>query len=109
MSTPKVVIIGAGVVGASLADELSQRGWSDVTVVDQGSLPLPGGSSSHAPGMVFQNHASKAMSEMAHTVNKFLTLEYEGKAAFMPVGGLEIATTPERMKDLHRRLGWARS
>jgi glycine cleavage system aminomethyltransferase T/glycine/D-amino acid oxidase-like deaminating enzyme len=110
MSTPKVVIIGAGVVGASLADELSQRGWTDVTVVDQGSLPLPGGSSSHAPGMVFQNHASKAMSEMAqYTVNKFLTLEHEGKTAFMPVGGLEIATTPERMKDLHRRLGWARS
>ena len=89
MSTPKVVIIGAGVVGASLADELSQRGWNDVTVVDQGSLPAPGGSSSHAPGMVFQNHASKAMSEMAqYTVNKFLTLEHEGKSAFMPVGGL---------------------
>src|SRR5919198_208549 len=110
MSGPKVVIIGAGVVGASLADELSLRGWSDITVVDQGLLPMPGGSSSHAPGMVFQNHASKTMSEMAqYTVNKFLTLDHDGKTAFMPVGGLEIAITPERLTDLYRRLGWARS
>ncbi len=110
MSGPKVVIIGAGVVGAALADELSLRGWSDVTVVDQGSLPMPGGSSSHAPGMVFQNHASKTMSEMAqYTVRKFLGLEFDDKAGFMQVGGLEIATTPERMTDLHRRLGWART
>jgi len=110
MSGPKVVIIGAGVVGAALADELSLRGWQDITVVDQGSLPMPGGSSSHAPGMVFQNHASRTMSYMAqYTVEKFLRLEHEGKAGFLPVGGLEIATTPERLTDLHRRLGWAQT
>ena len=110
MPSPKVVIIGAGVVGAALADELSQRHWGEITVVDQGSLPRPGGSSSHAPGMVFQNHASKAMSEMAQfTVKKFLALEHDGEAGFQQVGGLEIATTPERLTDLHRRLGWARS
>ena len=37
MAGPRVVIIGAGVVGAALADELSARGWTDVTVVDQGA------------------------------------------------------------------------
>ena len=42
MPGPKVVIIGAGVVGAAIADELSLRGWDDITVVDQGSLPMPG-------------------------------------------------------------------
>ena len=36
MTGPRVVIIGAGVVGAALADELTARGWNDVTVVDQG-------------------------------------------------------------------------
>ena len=46
MSGPKVVVVGAGVVGAALADELAARGWDDVTVVDQGALPTPGGSSS---------------------------------------------------------------
>ena len=44
MAGPRVVIIGAGVVGAALADELSARGWTDVTVVDQGPLPATGGS-----------------------------------------------------------------
>ncbi len=50
------------------------------------------------------------MSYMAqYTVEKFSTLEHDGKAGFLPVGGLEIATTPERLIDLHRRLGWARN
>ena len=40
MTGPRVVIIGAGVVGAALADELSSRGWDDITVLDQGPLPL---------------------------------------------------------------------
>ena len=44
MAGPRVVIIGAGVVGAALADELSARGWTEVTVVDQGPLPATGGS-----------------------------------------------------------------
>src|SRR5690606_23233392 len=43
MTGARVVIIGAGVVGAALADELSARGWTDVTVVDQGPLPAAGG------------------------------------------------------------------
>ena len=49
-TTPRVVIIGAGVVGTNLADELTARGVDRVTVVDQGPLPLTGGSTSHAPG-----------------------------------------------------------
>lgn len=108
MTGPRVVVVGAGVVGAAVADELSARGWDDVTVVDQGSLPEPGGSSSHAPGLVFQNHAVQAMSQMAqYTVGKFLGLEHRGAPSFLPVGGLEVATTPERLAELHRRCGWA--
>ena len=110
MSGPTVVVIGAGVVGAAIADELSMRGWTNITVIDQGSLPMPGGSSSHAPGMVFQHHASHTMSKMAqYTVSKFLSLEHEGKPGFDQVGGLEIATTPKRLIDLHRRLGWTQA
>ena len=48
MGSPRVVIIGAGIVGANLADELTARGWDRITVVDQGPLPLTGGSTSHA-------------------------------------------------------------
>ncbi|GIH48339.1 dimethylglycine oxidase [Microbispora rosea] len=110
MTGPRVVIIGAGVVGAALADELSARGWTDVTVVDQGSVPATGGSSSHAPGLVFQINGSKTMTEMArYTVEKLCSLDLDGEPCFLQVGGLEVATSPERLAELHRRHGWATS
>jgi glycine cleavage system aminomethyltransferase T/glycine/D-amino acid oxidase-like deaminating enzyme len=107
MTGPRVVIIGAGVVGAALADELSSRGWDDITVVDQGPLPTPGGSSSHAPGLVFQTNSSKTMTEFArYTVEKLCSLDVDGQPCFLQVGGLEVATTPERLAELQRRHGW---
>lgn len=105
MSQPTVVIIGAGIVGTSLADELTARGCSDVTVLDRGPLFATGGSTSHAPGLVFQTNGSKTMSEFArYTVQKFVGLD-----AFNQVGGLEVATTDARWIDLHRKYGWAQS
>jgi dimethylglycine oxidase len=102
---PKVVIIGAGIVGCSLADELTERGWTDLTVLDQGPLFATGGSSSHAPGLVFQTNPAKTMAEFAtYTVDKFV-----GLGAFNQLGGLEVATTPERHAELARRHGWATS
>ncbi|WP_433831669.1 GcvT family protein [Actinoplanes sp. CA-015351] len=101
----RVVIIGAGVVGSALADELTDRGWTDVTVVDQGPLFAAGGSSSHAPGLVFQTNPSKTMTELAaYTVRKLT-----GLGCFLQVGGLEVATTPERWTDLKRKHGLATS
>lgn len=103
MPGPRVVVIGAGVVGAALADELTARGWNDVTVVEQGDLPEPGGSSSHAPGLVFQANGSRTMTQLArYTVEKLGALD----DCFLPVGGLEIATTDDRVTELHRRHGW---
>lgn len=105
MTQPKVVVIGAGIVGTSLADELTARGCTDVTVLDRGPLFTTGGSTSHAPGLVFQTNPSKTMTEFArYTVDKFVALD-----AFTQVGGLEVATTEQRWVDLHRRHGWARS
>jgi glycine cleavage system aminomethyltransferase T/glycine/D-amino acid oxidase-like deaminating enzyme len=110
MSAPKVVIVGAGIVGCSLADELTARGWTDVTVLDQGPLPAPGGSTSHAPGLVFRTSPSRTLAELAkYTVEKFAALEVEGRPCFNPVGGLELATTPERLAELERRAGFAAS
>jgi glycine cleavage system aminomethyltransferase T/glycine/D-amino acid oxidase-like deaminating enzyme len=109
-TTPRVVIIGAGIVGANLADELTARGWDRVTVVDRGPLPLTGGSTSHAPGLVFQTNASKTMTALAsYTVEKFTSMDVDGAWCFNQVGGLEVATTPERLADLHRKQGWATS
>ncbi|QVQ53352.1 GcvT family protein [Spiractinospora alimapuensis] len=109
-ATPRIVIIGAGIVGCALADELSVRGYTDITVVDQGPLYSTGGSTSHAPGLVFQTNGSKAMADFAHyTVDKYAALRCEGTPCLDPVGGLELATTPDRMDELHRRGGWARA
>ncbi|KAB8238145.1 GcvT family protein [Aspergillus alliaceus] len=103
--THRVVIIGAGIVGANLADELVSRGWKNITVVEQGPLHMPGGSTSHAPGLVFQTNASKTMTHLArYTVEKLLSLD-----CFNQVGGLEVATTPERLEELKRKHGYASS
>src|SRR3982751_5457815 len=102
---PRVVIIGAGIVGCSLADELTARGWTDVTVLEQGPLFVTGGSSSHAPGLVFQTNPSRTMSRLArYTVEKLTGLD-----CFRPVGSLEVATTPQRLAELHRRFGFGQS
>ncbi|SDT46285.1 GcvT family protein [Actinoplanes derwentensis] len=109
-TSPRVVIIGAGVVGSALADELTERGWTDVTVVDQGPLFTPGGSSSHAPGLVFQTNTSKTMTELAtYTVRKLSGLTLDGQWCFQQVGGLEVATTEARWHDLKRKHGLATS
>ncbi|GAA1867469.1 FAD-dependent oxidoreductase [Paeniglutamicibacter psychrophenolicus] len=107
---PNVVIIGAGIVGANLADELAVRGWTNTTVIEQGPLHLAGGSTSHAPGLVFQTNPSKSMTEFAsYTVEKLLSLKKDGTSCFNQVGGLEIATTPARLEELARRHGFATS
>ncbi|KAE8155334.1 hypothetical protein BDV25DRAFT_146497 [Aspergillus avenaceus] len=104
-STQRVVIIGAGIVGTNIADELVSRGWKDITVIEQGPLDMPGGSTSHAPGLVFQTSPSKTMTHFArYTVEKLLSLD-----CFNQVGGLEVATTPERLEELKRKHGYASS
>ena len=106
----RLVIIGAGIVGSSAAYHLTRLGWRDIVVVDQGPLFDTGGSTSHAPGLVFQTNSSKMMTEFAkYTVKLFNSLEYEGQPAYYPVGGIEVAYTPERWEDLKRKHGWAQS
>ncbi|MBP6795215.1 MAG: FAD-dependent oxidoreductase, partial [Saprospiraceae bacterium] len=107
---PKIIIIGAGIVGCSLADELTERGFNDVLVIEKGKLWKPGGSTSHAPGVVFQTNGSRTMAQFAQqTVDKLYSLRYHDEPCFLKVGSMEIATTPDRLADLHRRAGLAMS
>jgi glycine cleavage system aminomethyltransferase T/glycine/D-amino acid oxidase-like deaminating enzyme len=106
----RIVIIGAGVVGAALADELVQRGERNVTVVDKGPLFATGGSSSHAPGLISRTSLSRFMTETADaTVLKYATLSTADGPALLPVGTLEVAYNEERLAELWRRWGAARS
>ncbi|WP_305783188.1 GcvT family protein [Symbioplanes lichenis] len=101
----RIVVVGAGIVGCALADELTRRGATDVTVLDQGDLADTGGSSFHAPGLAFRTNPSRMMASLAqYTVAKYTAL-----GCFDPVGSLEVATTPARLRELHRRHGFAES
>ncbi|HWF36638.1 MAG TPA: FAD-dependent oxidoreductase [Solirubrobacteraceae bacterium] len=104
-SSQRVVIIGAGIVGNSLAYHLTKLGVGDVTLLDKGPLPNPGGSTGHASNFIFPVDHSKEMTS--------LTLEslrqYQELGVFIESGGIEIARTEERMQEFARRLASARS
>ncbi len=101
----RVVIIGAGIVGNSLAYHLTRLGVNDITMVDKGPLPNPGGSTGHASNFIFPVDHSKEMT--------MLTLEsmrqYKALEVFIESGGIEIARNEERMQELTRRVVSAKS
>jgi len=109
-SSASITIIGAGVVGCSAAYYLSQLGETDIVVVDTGPLFATGGSTSHAPGLVFQTNSSKMMTNLAQeTVRAYQSFELDGQPCWHSVGSLEVACTPQRWTDLHRKVGYAHS
>ena len=106
----RVVVVGAGIVGCSVAYHLTELGWRDIVVVEQGPLFETGGSTSHAPGLVFQINPSKTMANFArYSVDLWSRLELDGVPCAKAVGSLEVAWTPERLADLKRRVGFGRS
>ena len=106
----RAVVVGAGIAGCSVAYHLTNLGWRDVVVVDQGLLYETGGSTSHAPGLVFQINASKTMTNFAsYTVDLWKRMELDGEPCANPVGSLEVAWTDERLADLKRKAGYGMS
>ncbi len=105
------VIVGAGIVGCNVAYQLTELGRDDVVVIDQGPLPTTGGSSSHAPGIMFQTSESKILSKFAsYSRQLYSALEdSDGTQAYNEVGGIEVARSDERMEYLQRRVEWAKS
>ena len=99
-ATAKVVIIGAGIVGNSLAYHLANLGWKDILLIDKGPLPNPGGSTGHASNFLFLVDHNKEMAE--------LTLEsarqYREWGLYTECGGIEVARTETRMNELRRRM-----
>ncbi|HCF86144.1 MAG TPA: hypothetical protein DEV72_13195, partial [Ktedonobacter sp.] len=58
----RVVIIGSGIAGSSIAYHLTELGWRDIVILEQG--PLIGGTTSHAPGLVGQLRSSVSLTKM---------------------------------------------
>ncbi|MEM7799335.1 MAG: FAD-dependent oxidoreductase, partial [Chloroflexota bacterium] len=100
----KIVIVGAGIVGCSVAYHLAELGWKDIVVVDKGPLYETGGSSSHAPGLMFQTNFSKFMTQCAmYSVDLYSDLVYQDFQCAYQVGGIEVAYTDARMRELWRK------
>src|SRR5215213_11470570 len=96
----RVVIIGAGIVGNSMAWHLANLGWRDLVLLDKGPLPSPGGSTGHASNFIFLTDHGKEMA--AFTMDS--ARQYRELGVYDETGGIEVARTPERMDELKRRL-----
>ncbi len=101
----KVVVIGAGIVGNSMAYHLARLGWRDIVLLDKGPLPNPGGSTGHASNFIFPTDHSKEMTAL--TLDS--VEQYKELGVFTRSGGIEVARTPERMQELKRRMASSRS
>src|SRR5579859_6246182 len=104
-SRARAVIIGAGIVGNSLAYHLARLGWRDLVLVDKGPMPNPGGSTGHASNFIFPIEYSKMMMELTRDS----TEQYQALGVFTQSGGIEVARTAERMAELRRRCSAARA
>ena len=104
-SKAKAVVIGAGIVGNSIAYHLARLGWRDLVQIDKGPLPNPGGSTGHASNFIFPVDHSKEMTAItADSVR-----QYKELGTFTECGGIEVARTPERMQELQRRVSSGKS
>ena len=96
----RIVIIGAGIVGNSVAYHLTKLGETEITLLDKGPLPNPGGSTGHASNFILPVDHSKEMAA--------LTLEsmrqYKDLGVYLECGGIEVARTEARMQELERRM-----
>ena len=89
----ETVVIGAGIVGNSVAYHLVNEGRNDVLLMDKGPLPDPGGSTGHASNFLMPVEHSK---EMTHLTRESIN-QYEDMDTFTESGGLEVARTDDRM------------
>src|SRR6266699_5853504 len=94
----RVVIIGGGVIGASVAYHLAQLGWADVVLLEQGRLS--GGTTWHAAGLVGQLRATENGTRLVqYSTQLYSRLEDEVGLAtgFKRCGGVTVARTADRM------------
>jgi heterotetrameric sarcosine oxidase gamma subunit len=99
----RVVIIGGGVIGASVAYHLATMGWTDVLLLEQGQLSC--GTTWHAAGLVGQLRSSQAGTRLVqYSAELYERIEAETglSAGFRRCGGVTVARTPDRLTQLKR-------
>ncbi|MBN1537762.1 MAG: FAD-dependent oxidoreductase [Anaerolineales bacterium] len=109
-SQAQVVIIGGGVGGTSIAYHLTKMGWTDVVLVERHELTA--GSTWHSAGLVGQLRSDANLTKMMYystDLYRRIGEETGVDTGWREVGGLRLASSPERMQDLQRLVGMARS
>ena len=106
----RAVIIGGGVGGTSVAYHLAERGWTDVILVDRAELTS--GSTFHSAGLVGQLRGSVTLTTMmmyGTALYRRLREETGIDPSWHEVGSLRLASSKERLEELRRQAGWART
>lgn len=100
----QTVIIGAGIVGCSIAYHLAAKGYKDMLVVDRASIDRPAGSTGHAPGLLAQISASPVMTALAKISAVLYTALPPEKPAYSAVGSIEVARDNTMMRRFHDKV-----
>jgi 4-methylaminobutanoate oxidase (formaldehyde-forming) len=106
----RVVIIGGGVIGCSVAYHLTKLGWKDVVLLER--KELTSGTTWHAAGLIAQLRATANMTRLAkYSQELYGTLEDETGVAtgFKRVGAITVALTEDRKEELFRQAAMARA
>ena len=106
----RVVIIGGGVIGCSVAYHLSKLGWTDVVLLER--KQLTSGTTWHAAGLIAQLRATSNMTKLAkYSQELYGNLEDETGVAtgFKRCGSITVALTDERREEIFRQAGMARA
>lgn len=104
----RVVVIGGGVGGTSIAYHLAQLGWSDVVLVERDQLTS--GSTFHSAGLVGQLRSSVTLTRMmmyGTDLYRRLHADTGHDPGWREVGSLRLASSPDRLEELRRQAGWA--
>ncbi|HEX2045593.1 MAG TPA: FAD-dependent oxidoreductase [Gaiellaceae bacterium] len=106
----RAVVIGGGVGGASVLYWLARLGWDDVVLCERAELTS--GSTFHSAGLVGQLRGSLSLTKMMMaSVELYRALESEVglETGWHEVGSLRLASSEERMEELSRQAGWAKT
>ncbi len=104
----KVVVIGGGVAGCSVAYHLTEFGWKDVILLERDQLTS--GTTWHAAGLIGQLGSSATITRLRnYSLNLYKKLEKETglSTGLKQNGSLTVATTKERLEELKRQLTFA--
>jgi glycine cleavage system T protein len=109
-TSARAVVIGGGVGGCAILYWLARLGWEEVVLVERAELTS--GSTFHSAGLVGQLRSSLSLTKMMmESVDLYRSLEAEVglETGWREVGSLRLASSKERLEEITRQAGWAKT